>query len=67
MLRYYEDLSVEQAAEMLGCSTGNVKSQTARALVKLRPLLGELAPSGLAAVPGPARNTPLNNETETSA
>jgi RNA polymerase sigma-70 factor (sigma-E family) len=30
--RFHCDLSVEQAAEMLGCSQGNIKSQTARAL-----------------------------------
>ena len=36
MLRYFVDLSVEQTAQALGCSTGNVKSQTARALRKLR-------------------------------
>lgn len=36
VLRYFVDLSVEQAAQALGCSTGNVKSQTARALRKLR-------------------------------
>lgn len=41
VLRYWEDLSVEQAAAMLGCSPGNVKSHTARALVKLRAVLGE--------------------------
>jgi RNA polymerase sigma-70 factor (sigma-E family) len=41
ILRYWEDLSVEQAAEMMGCSAGTVKSQSARALDKLRALLGE--------------------------
>jgi RNA polymerase sigma-70 factor (sigma-E family) len=41
VLRYWADLSVEQVADMLGCSTGNVKSHSARALDKLRALLGE--------------------------
>ena len=36
VLRYFCDLSVEQTAEALGCSTGTVKSQTARALDALR-------------------------------
>ena len=36
VLRYWEDLSVEQAADILRCSAGNVKSQSARALQKLR-------------------------------
>jgi DNA-directed RNA polymerase specialized sigma24 family protein len=40
VLRYWSDLSVEQVAAVLGCSTGNVKSQSARALDKLRILLG---------------------------
>lgn len=39
VLRYFEDLSVEQVAAALGCSTGTVKSQTARALPRLRSLL----------------------------
>lgn len=41
VLRFWEDLSVEQAAAVLGCSPGNVKSHTARALGKLRAVLGE--------------------------
>jgi RNA polymerase sigma-70 factor (sigma-E family) len=41
VLRYWADLSVEQAAEVLGCSPGNVKSQSARALDKLRVTLAE--------------------------
>lgn len=36
VLRYYCDLSVEETAEVMGCSAGTVKSQTARALDALR-------------------------------
>jgi RNA polymerase sigma-70 factor (sigma-E family) len=41
VLRYYDDLSVGQTAEALGCSDGTVKSQTSDALTKLRGLLGD--------------------------
>lgn len=41
ILRYWEDLSIEQTAAALGCSEGNVKSQCSRSLEKLRTLLGE--------------------------
>jgi RNA polymerase sigma-70 factor (sigma-E family) len=44
VMRYWADLSVDQVAELLGCSAGNVKSQSARALDKLRAVLG---PAGL--------------------
>ena len=39
VLRYWEDQSIEQTAALLGCTPGNVKSQSARALDKLRLLL----------------------------
>ncbi|MFE9191959.1 SigE family RNA polymerase sigma factor [Micromonospora sp. NPDC007208] len=39
VLRYYEELSVQETAEILGRSTGTVKSQTARGLSALRAAL----------------------------
>jgi RNA polymerase sigma-70 factor (sigma-E family) len=36
VMRFYADLSVEQTAQLLGCSSGTVKSQTAKALGRLR-------------------------------
>ena len=40
VLRYYEDLTERQAAELLGVSVSTVKSQTADALAKLRQVGG---------------------------
>jgi RNA polymerase sigma-70 factor (sigma-E family) len=44
VLRYWEDLSVDQVAEILRCSAGTVKSQSARSLKKLRESLGRSLP-----------------------
>lgn len=54
VLRYYCDLTVEQAAEALGCSTGTVKSQSARGLEALRTRLD----TRLATRPAVAERTP---------
>jgi RNA polymerase sigma-70 factor (sigma-E family) len=51
VLRYWEDLSIDQAAQVLGCTPGNIKSQSARALDKLRAGLGA-AESGLDSLTG---------------
>ncbi|MBB5791387.1 SigE family RNA polymerase sigma factor [Jiangella mangrovi] len=40
VLRFWEDLSVDQVAALLDCSPGTVKSQTARGLDRLREVLG---------------------------
>ncbi len=40
VLRYYEDLSEAQTAQIMGVSVGTVKSTTSRALLKLRDNTG---------------------------
>lgn len=41
VLRFFEDLSVEQTAALMGCSAGTVKKLTARALERLRQRIDE--------------------------
>jgi RNA polymerase sigma-70 factor (sigma-E family) len=41
VFRYFYDLDVADTADALGCSEGTVKSQTARALDRLRGVLAE--------------------------
>ena len=43
VLRYFEDLTERQAAEVLGVSVGTVKSQTHLSLRRLREAAPELA------------------------
>ena len=43
VLRYYEELSEAETAELLGVSVGTVKSQTSRALSAMRARVGEIA------------------------
>ena len=43
VLRFYEDRTETQAAAVLGCAPGTVKSQTRHALMRLRQLAPELA------------------------
>ena len=47
VLRYWEDLSETQTAEILGCSTGTVKSQASKAIAKLRVAIGEESMAGV--------------------
>ena len=42
VLRFYEDLTEERTAQVLGCSVSTVKSQTRHALARLRVLAPEL-------------------------
>jgi RNA polymerase sigma-70 factor (sigma-E family) len=40
VLRFWDDLSIDQTAEALGCTAGTVKAQSSRALAVLRDRLG---------------------------
>jgi RNA polymerase sigma-70 factor (sigma-E family) len=41
VLRYFEDMSVQDTARALGCATGTVKSQTAKGLAAMRAMIGD--------------------------
>ena len=45
VLRFFEDLTEQQVADLLGISVGTVKSQAHRALAHLRASCGDLAPA----------------------
>ena len=49
VLRYYEDLSEQEIADVLGCSTGSVKSQAHDALAALRRGIAATADGGVVA------------------
>lgn len=44
VLRFFDDLSVDTVADVMGCSTGTVKSQSAKGLTKLRQALEATEP-----------------------
>lgn len=47
VLRFYEDLTEAQTAEAMGCAIGTVKSQTSKALRRLKDLLGDRLPDDI--------------------
>jgi RNA polymerase sigma-70 factor (sigma-E family) len=63
VLRYHYDLNVDQTANVLGCSAGTVKSQTAKALAALRRAFGTEPDAD----PGPSGDTHDHGEITSNA
>ncbi len=63
VLRYWADQSIDQTAALLGCTPGNVKSQSARALEKLRVLLDDVATGAETAAPCAADDRTADHRT----
>jgi RNA polymerase sigma-70 factor (sigma-E family) len=57
VLRFYEDLSEADTARILGCTVGTIKSQTHRALARLRTVAPELSAIAADAEPQVAAHT----------
>lgn len=60
VLRYWADLSVDQTADVLGCSPGTVKTLSSRALDKLRAALGDAGDRTRPA--GPSAGRPVRHQ-----
>ena len=70
VLRFYCDLTVDQVADVLGCTPGTVKSQTAKGLSALKLALERPESNGADAVgrrreraPAPARSAAMDENT----
>jgi len=62
VLRYWEQRTEAETAELLGCAEGTVKSAAARGLRRLRELAGPWQEPG--DFPAPPKRTPLRTEIE---